>query len=60
MVPLVVVLVVVLFAISSIVATIAAVVIMVVCLAGLAAMRMQYLKNRPPDTELVQKPFWKF
>jgi hypothetical protein len=59
-VPLVVAGLVVLFAISSTVATIGLLVILVICLAGLVAMRAQYLKNHPPDPELVRKPFWKF
>ncbi len=59
-VPLVVAVVVVLFAISTTVATIALVLTLVICLVGLAAMRVQYLKNHPPDPELVRKPFWKF
>lgn len=59
-VPLVVAVVVVLFAISSTVAMIAVAVILVICLVGLARMRVQYLKNHPPDPELVRKPFWKF
>lgn len=58
-VPVVVALVVVLFAISNTVATIALGVILVICLVGLAAMRVQYLKDHPPDPELVRKPFWK-
>ena len=58
-VPVVVALVVVLFAISNTVATIALGVILVICLLGLAAMRVQYLKDHPPDPELVRKPFWK-
>lgn len=60
MVPLVLVVGLVLFAISSTVATIAALLILVVCLVGLAAMRVEYLKNHPPDPELERKPFWKF
>jgi ABC-type sugar transport system permease subunit len=59
-VPLVVVAVVVLFATSTTVATIALVVFVVVCLLGLARMRVQYLKDPPPDPELVRKPFWRF
>jgi hypothetical protein len=59
-VPLVVAVMVVLFAISSVVATIALVLIFLGCLVCLAAIRVQYLKNHPPDTELVRKPFWKF
>mgnify|MGYP001351685620 CR=1 FL=1 len=59
-VPLAVAVVVVLFAISTTVATIAVVVIVVICLAGLAKLRVQYLKNHPPDPGLVRKPFWKF
>lgn len=58
-VPLVVAVVVVLFAISNTVATIVIGVILVICLVGLAAMRVQYLKDHPPDPELVHKPFWK-
>jgi hypothetical protein len=50
----------VLFAISSTVATVAALLILLVCLVGLAAMRVEYLKNHPPDPELERKPFWKF
>jgi hypothetical protein len=59
-VPLVVVVVVVLLATSTTVATIALVVVLVMCLVGLAKMRLQYLKDPPPDAELVRKPFWKF
>lgn len=59
LVPLVVAVVVVLFAISNTVATIVIGVILVICLVGLAAMRVQYLKDHPPDPELVHKPFWK-
>jgi hypothetical protein len=45
---------------SSIVAEVVLVVVVVVCLAGLAALRVRYLKEHPPDPELVHKPFWKF
>jgi hypothetical protein len=45
---------------SSIVADVVLVVIGVVCLAGLAALRVRYLEEHPPDPELVHKPFWKF
>ena len=59
LVPLVVAVVVVLFAISGTVATIVIGVILAVCLVCLGAMRVQYLKDHPPDPELVHKPFWK-
>lgn len=60
LVPLVVAVVVVLAAISTTVATIGLVVLLVICLVVIAAMRMQYVKDHPPDPELVRKPFWKF
>jgi hypothetical protein len=59
-VPLALAAAVVLAVISTTVAVIALVVILLICLGGLAAMRVQYLKNQPPDPELVHKPFWKF
>ena len=59
-VPLALALAVVLAAASTTLAVIALVVVLVICLLGLAAMRVQYLKNHPPDPELVHKPFWKF
>jgi hypothetical protein len=52
--------VVVLFAISTTAATSFLVVILVSFLVGLARLRVLHLKNRPPDAELVHKPFWKF
>jgi hypothetical protein len=60
MVPLAVVVLVVLLATSSTVGTIAFLVIVVACFSGLVGVRVQYLKNHPPDPELVHKPFWKF
>jgi hypothetical protein len=59
-VPLALAAAVVLAVISTTVAVIALVVILLICLVGLAAMRVQHLKNHPPDPELVHKPFWKF
>jgi len=58
--PLVLVVVVVPFAISATGGAIALPAIFVIVLGGLAAMRVRYLKNQPPDPELVSKPFWKF
>jgi hypothetical protein len=52
--------VVVLFAISTTAATSFLVVILVSFLVGLARLRVLHLQNRPPDAELVHKPFWKF
>jgi FtsH-binding integral membrane protein len=59
LVPVVVAVVVGLFAISNTVATIALSLLLVILLGGLVAMRLQYLKDHPPDPELVHKPFWK-
>ncbi len=59
-VPLLLAVVVVLFAISTTAATSFLVVILVSFLVGLARLRVLHLKNRPPDAELVHKPFWKF
>jgi hypothetical protein len=56
-VPLVLVLAVVAFAIGGEIALLA---VSVIVLAGLAAVRLRYLKDHPPDPELVSKPFWKF
>jgi hypothetical protein len=60
MVPLAVALAVILTALSATAAFIALAVILVICAVGLAAMRVQYLKENPPDPELIRKPFWKF
>jgi hypothetical protein len=59
-VPLAVAAVVVLDAISSIAATIALALLAVASFVGLAAMRVQHLKDHPPDPELARKPFWRF
>jgi hypothetical protein len=56
-VPFVLVLAVVAFALGGDIALLA---VSVIVLVGLAAMRMRYLKDHPPDPELVSKPFWKF
>ena len=38
----------------------AGVALVVVCFVGLPAVRKLYLKDHPPEPELVSKPFWQF